>query len=272
MKNRRKLLKKIMKAIAQMGEEKYFHIREFKYIWFAKDGEYGGCGHFKFDLKGTPLEKAEPLTYLAPMISKEAMLAALQEMIDRPGQASILDDKKGFLSAEEIEDYLFGPQVDSYNRLFKFFEIEDLIQPELYGHTLKRVYHNSVKMYRYRDELRRAFQQAPQEGLMNEAEESLLDSLGDKITIYRAMSAKENELQDFGVSWSLYEDIALEVGKYCFESIWESARFFVKELKVSKADIYAFFNERNMHEVVYVQQEIPGKELLITHLDKSQLK
>ena len=272
MKNRKKLLKKIKKSIAQMSKEKYFHIREFKFIWFAKDGEYGGCGHYRFNLKGTPLEKAEPLTYLAPMASKEAMLAAIQEMIDQSEEASNLIGKKGLLSAEEITDHLFGPHADVYNRLFKFFEIEDLIQAELYGQILRRIYHNSVKKYRYRSELRSAFQKVSQQDVMTKEEEDILNNLDERVTVYRAMSAKENELGDYGVSWTLYEDIALQVGKHCFESIWEPARFLVKKMEVSKADLYAFFNKRNAYEVIYVQQEIPSTELHITLLDKSQLK
>ena len=272
MKARKKLLKEIKKSLSKMSDEKYYQIKEYKYIWFAKDGEYGGCSHYKFNLTATPLEKAEPLTYLAPMASKQVMLAALQEMIDQLGQASDLDNKKGFLSAGKIEDHLFILYADNYNRLFKFFEIENLIQPELYGQTLRRVYHNSVKKYHYRSELRRAFQKVPQQDVMTKEEEDNLNNLDERVTIYRAMSAKENELEDYGVSWTLYKDIAFELGQYCFNSIWKQAGFFVKELEVPKADLYALFNERNMHEVVYVQQEIPGQELIVTLLDKSQLK
>lgn len=272
MKNRKKLLKKIKKSIAQMSEEKYFHIREYKYIWMAKNGEYGGHSHYKFNLAGTPLEKAEPLTYLAPMASKEAMLAAIQEMIDQSEQQSNLTDTERDWSQEEVENHLFGTHADQYNRLSKFFQIENHIPVELYGQTLRRIYHNTTKKYRYRDELRGAFQKVLQEDLMTKEEEDLLSNLDERVTIYRAMSAKENEQEDYGVSWSLHEDIALEVGKYCFDSIWEHAGFFIKELEVSKADLYALFNERNMHEVVYVQPEIPEKGLIVTLLDKSQQK
>ena len=266
MENEKKLLKKIKESLGHMSEEKYYHIREFKYIWFAKDGEYGGCGHYKLNLMGTPLEKAEPLTYLAPMASKKAMIAAIQKTIDQLGQASQLIDKKSYLSTKELEDHLFGPHADNYNRLFKFFEIEDFIRPQQFGSVLRKVYHDSVKKYRYRYELRKAFLKAPKYEVMTEAEKNYWYKLDERVTIFRAMSSKENDLEDYGVSWTLYEEIALEIGKICFDNIWDQAEFLVKKIDVAKTDLRAYFNERNMGEVVYVQNEIPDQTLDITLL------
>lgn len=268
MKTRKELLNKIKESIAQISEEKYNHIREYRYIWFAKNGEYGGCGHYKLNLEGTPLEKAEPLTYLAPMASKKVMIAAIQEMIDRLGETSHLTDQKKIISLEKIEEHLFGAHADRYNRLSKFFEIEERIHPEFYGQTLKKVYHDSIKKYRYRDELRKAFQKAPRQGLMTKDEEEVLNNLDDQVTIYRALSTKENELKDYGVSWTLYEDIATQIGHHCFGNIWEQARFFTKKIEVAKGDLHAFFNQRNMWEVIYVQQDTPPQEFEITLLQK----
>ena len=267
-----KTLRRIVESLTKMSEEKYHQIREYKFIWFAKDGEYGGCSHYKLKLEGTPLERAEPLIYLAPMVSKKAMISGVKEMIVRLGEVPDLADKKRVLSTEVIEDHLFGPHADVYNRFFKFFEIEDFIPPEHYGPILRRVYSDSLKKYHYRNDLRRAFQKVLLQSVMTEEEEDFLSNLDEQVTIYRVMSKKENELEDYGVSWTLYEDIALQVGKHCFESIWDQAGFLVKKMEVAKTDLRAYFNERNMREVVYVQQEIPDQTLKITFLKKSEQK
>ena len=83
--------------------------------------------------------------------------------------------------------------------------------------------------------------------MMNEDERETLESMPDKLTVYRG------GMDDKGFSWTLNKDTA----KW-FAKRWDSHNYYpisvpsVFEKEINKVDVLAYLDDRNEQEILYI--------------------
>jgi hypothetical protein len=146
----------------------------------------------------------------------------------------------------------------SLDKIEKFLEFENLIESDKeYWEQLRECYINSDNNFRYLGEIKRLFnsKRNKREFIMSSAESEILNKLPNNITIYRGMTTIENESGDYGISWTLNEDIANSFAR-TFIRNYETNHMthMVKKMTVEKRNIVAYFDERSEEEVIYIPQ------------------
>lgn len=56
------------------------------------------------------------------MLTKENTIKTLKAKIEACSKGFLMEEKKGYVSQQDIEDYVFGQFSDVYNRLSRFYE------------------------------------------------------------------------------------------------------------------------------------------------------
>jgi hypothetical protein len=87
--------------------------------------------------------------------------------------------------------------------------------------------------------------------LMNNREQKLLNSLPEKVNVYRAMSVEEAEGGKYRLSWTLDLEIA-EKFVDRNEMIY-GTDMTIRKMEIAKKDIIAVFLDRKEQEVIYIQ-------------------
>jgi hypothetical protein len=87
------------------------------------------------------------------------------------------------------------------------------------------------------------------EQLMNVEEREHLVSLPETFTIYRAMSIKEFDSQNYRFSWTLNEDVASKFAR-TNKMIYDQETKVV-QITAQKEFVIAYFNERDEEEIIY---------------------
>ena len=159
------------------------------------------------------------------------------------------------MNKEDIDKLIFGIGVNSYNRFQTFLDNKSKFKEKYYWYALKTAYSNSDNLFRYKNEIKEAFNsnEVDRTSLMEKQELKYFNRLSNKITIYRGMTLLELESEEFGVSWSLKEDIA-SFFAYTYQrnmSTNHHKKVVCKKI-VDKEKIIAFFNDREEFEVIYL--------------------
>lgn len=155
----------------------------------------------------------------------------------------------------EIDNILLGIGVNSYNRFETFINLIPQLSGKSYWYALRNSYVKSDNLYKYRELIKNCFlKNEPQkEHLMSLEEKEYLNSLPEQITIYRGMTKKELRSKEFGCSWSLKKETA-EFFAFEYFRNYDTRHLqkTVKEMKIDKSEVTAFFNERNEFEIIYI--------------------
>ena len=85
---------------------------------------------------------------------------------------------------------------------------------------------------------------------MSEEERQFLAQLPESITIYRGGSLAEHKSKKYGISWSLGKKIAEQFADV--KVIIDKKEMMVIEKQINKADVIAYFNERQEEEIIYI--------------------
>lgn len=140
-----------------------------------------------------------------------------------------------------------------------FSSIKPIIKGKKYWYALRKAFTMSDNLYHYRHDVRLAFlSKEPQiEYLMTDKEKIYLNTLPEKITIYRAMTENEFKQKDFGISWTLKKDIAeFFVNSYNRNYETNHLKSLIHETIIDKNQVTAFFNDRNEFEIIYIKKEM----------------
>lgn len=171
-------------------------------------------------------------------------------------QINIVENKTAFvkwknLMAEQIDNaesvyHIYWLLNDAY-ALYFFDYISELLSPQDYSQLLASTWINSeyanCDANINKKELLKHFQNADKQYLLKEEELKVLQSLEDKVTIYRGVTPyNKNNIK--ALSWTLDFDTAR----------WFANRFRSKgkvySATIDKSHIYAYFNGKNESEVI----------------------
>lgn len=173
---------------------------------------------------------------------------------------------KSLETKNDVNKYLFGPCFNSQNIFEGYLDIENNINKKLRAYALITAYISADNTYMWRKEVKNAFRKidAPQNFIMNQDELLILESLPDKVTIYRGMTEKERKSGDFGVGWTLDKKIA-DFFAYTYNRNSSTAHLAktVHSLVIHKKNIITFSNERNERTVFYVHKKQNGLHNII---------
>lgn len=93
-------------------------------------------------------------------------------------------------------------------------------------------------------------ERAFREKLMSEEEKQFLAQLPETLTIYRGGSLAEHKSKKYGISWSLDKKIAEQFADT--KAIRDKKEMMVIEKQINKADVIAYFKERQEEEIIYI--------------------
>ena len=151
-----------------------------------------------------------------------------------------------------IDDFLLS-NAGSFRRFELFHQYKDRVTATVYWHGLATAYTDSDNLYHYREEVRECFSsQTPyRHNLMNKKEKAYLASLGDRVTIYRAMTLEEEESGEYGISWTLKYDVA-EFFKNDYQRNYSTAELerTIVSMEIDTDRVIALFLGRDEHEVI----------------------
>lgn len=165
--------------------------------------------------------------------------------------------------ADKIRGIFCGIEFNHSNRMDKFIEMHIALTDKEYWKALNNAWTMSDNTYRYRDILKSLFasQRPHREYLMNIRERQYIDSLPDKIIIYRAMTVDEYISKKYGISWTSKKDIAeFFHSKYQRNYDTENNPKTIITKRIEKKDVIAFFNERKEYEIIYLSNEKNNKK------------
>lgn len=250
------IIEKIINSLEDMSENQYNQFRQFKFIQFNQEGSFIGGSHYEFTESPFPDICKGKIYNIVPMNSQTDLIGNLKYNLNNPDEKKGIEDPEKHLGKNEIENYIFGMHSDSYNRLSRFYDVESKINPNDYEDIFRRVYSSSWKNYHYRRELRHTFSiKISSEEIMTEDEAQVIRALPEKIIVYRVMSRKEAESNDYGVSWTLWRNVAEQLGEMYFSDIYVHSGFQILELEIYKSEIVAFFNDYRTMEIIYLHKD-----------------
>jgi hypothetical protein len=144
----------------------------------------------------------------------------------------------------------------SNDKIEKFIQFKHLyIQPEHYWQGLRSCYDHSNNNHHLLDQIKALFNtnKPNRNSMMTHKELKFLNSLDDKITIYRGMSQIEADNKKYGLSWTLDKAIAEKFANGYIHN-YNSYRLdkTVVELVIDKKDVVAYFDGREEKEIIYI--------------------
>jgi hypothetical protein len=155
--------------------------------------------------------------------------------------------KRNELSYDDL--FLSAPTSD---KIKLFVENADTFSDEEYWRELASAYimQNYKKIpYKTYYKLFTA-ERAYREKLMSDEEREFLTKLPDTITIYRGGSLAENKSKKYGISWSLNKKIAEQFADV--KGKRDGKEMILIEKQINKADVIAYFKEREEEEIIYI--------------------
>lgn len=146
---------------------------------------------------------------------------------------------------------------DDATRFGLFSNLALLLSNKGYWYALGQAYTGSDWLDQVPNEWKRLFfssSKPHREFLMSEGEQNFYNSLPRRFRIYRGMSTRERDSDDFGISWTLSEERAnFFANDYLRHAV--NYEKVVHCIELNREDIIAYFNGRGEEEVIY----IPGK-------------
>lgn len=138
-----------------------------------------------------------------------------------------------------------------------FFHILDnyKLDKSLISYAFKEAYIDSDNLFKHKLRIKEllANSKIDLRQLMSRNEREILNTLPNRVKIYRGMTISEKESDDFGISWTLdQERAAFFVFKYQRNYSTDQLKKTVHQLEVRKEDILALFNDREEIEIIYL--------------------
>ncbi|MCW9705815.1 hypothetical protein [Fodinibius salsisoli] len=164
-------------------------------------------------------------------------------------------DEKDQLTDDEISKFCIGIGVDDSNRFDNFLEIAPKLSDQQYWNWLPQFYTCTDNTYRYKNIIKTVFgsNRSKKKYLMTDEEREFLNNLDDKITIYRGMTVQERDSDEFGISWTLDEEVAkFYRDDYRRNYATANKTKCIVQKTINKSDVVAYLNERNEQEVIYL--------------------
>jgi hypothetical protein len=162
------------------------------------------------------------------------------------GQANYQYEVKKKLVEEALEKKNYKSFVWLHERPYRleaFAQIEQLLDDKEYWSLLGQIWTDTENGWAHLAQWKKFFKsdRAHRNYLMDWDEQMALDSLADRVTIYRGC---QKGLNENGISWTLKRD----------KAEWFATRFGkdgkVLEMRINKSRILALFTGRNEYEVV----------------------
>ncbi len=161
------------------------------------------------------------------------------------------------MTEEEIDNLLFGIEVNSENRFQAFISNVKLFKEKQYWQALKLAYTCSDNLFQYKGLVKAAFlkDEPFREALMDETELSFIKSLPEEFSLYRGMTKDELKSGNLGVSWTLKEQVA-EFFAFTYRRNFDTRGLekIVYSVSVKKSDIIAVFLDREEEEIIYIHK------------------
>ena len=158
------------------------------------------------------------------------------------------------LTKEEIDFIVFRCS-NSLNRFEYFLSLRRYLYGDVYWYALRNAYVSSDDLYRFSKLVKECFssEHKGKENLMVPHEIETLNSLPEKVIIYRGMALAEKRSKNFGVSWTLKKEVA-DFFAHEYRRNFDTAllKKTVHSVKIEKTKIIAFFNGREESEVIIV--------------------
>lgn len=160
------------------------------------------------------------------------------------------------ITESEIDDILFGVEVDSFTRFQTFIKLMPKLKGKSYWYALRNSYDMSDNLFEYSGIVKGCFlKNEPQrEYLMLPDEMEYFKTLPEQITIYRGMTEKELKQKSFGCSWTLKKEVA-EFFAYTYQRNFatKNLKKVVHEMIINKSEVIGFFNGRNEFEIIFIK-------------------
>jgi len=256
----KKLLKKkeIKLWIDELVKERIFLILD------RFNGEFEKSFYFVelLDAPFIPLETKKALS--AEYTKRGLMLKGVAiNLNNKDALISIINDHKKKIAdelrkegpLEWIDSELFGIGVDSYNRMDKFLELIPQLSDIEYWYGLYEAYTSSDNTYRFGKELKKLFtaDRGSKEYIMTEDDRNKLQKFPPKLIIYRAMTIREFNNKDFGVSWTLNSKKAeYFANEYPRNHSTNNEKSIIHSIEIDKKDIIAYWTDREEDEIIVV--------------------
>lgn len=153
------------------------------------------------------------------------------------------------ITFDEIDNIIV--MIGSENRMAFGLKLLNFLKGKHYWYALRNSYDSGDDLYEYRKRIKIAFlsKEPFRETLMEEDERKYLESLPDKLTIYRGMTLQEKEQSSFGCSWSLKKEVA-EFFAFTYGRNYATQHLekVVHLLSIDKTDAIAYLGGRNEFE------------------------
>jgi len=166
---------------------------------------------------------------------------------------------ESFFKVKNIDLLSQLSMVSSEDRMEKFFEIEPfLLTDEMYWSYLGGAYTTSSNNQKHSRKIKKAFasNKKNRELVMSKEDRIAFNKLPQNLTIYRGMSVKEKESGDFGISWTLNQEVAKKFADryiHNYDSIEEEHTLL--KLVVNKKDVIAYFPSFDEEEIIYIHEK-----------------
>ncbi len=170
----------------------------------------------------------------------------------------LIDTKTPSSFRKELVDEVFTC-TDSVTHMPFFLEICAFLSDKEYWYALRKYYNCSDNLYHCSKQMKEAFQmpRKHRDLLMGVESRRFLETLPEQVTIYRAMTVKEFESGDFGVSWTLDKNVAMFFkDKYMRDTNTGGTPKMVHSLIIPKDKIIAYWNDMKEQVVIYIHQPI----------------
>lgn len=149
--------------------------------------------------------------------------------------------------------------MNRFDKFFEYYKNDEFSYPEFwYGFQI--AYSDSDDLYKWTPAIKGLLKSKKdieyeqiRYYMMNESELAYYEELPERVTVYRGMTLDEYNSGDFGVSWSLKEEIAKYFAfDYPRNYSTNHLKKMVHSIEVSKENILALLNERDEFEVLVI--------------------
>lgn len=156
-------------------------------------------------------------------------------------------------SWRKVGAILMRPGIDSFNRMDEFLSIQDTLTHQEYWYGLQFAYTGSDNLFHLSRRVKKAFYSSrPLKEYMMDAEElEHFKNLPKQVQVYRGMTEAEFESGNFGVGWSLRQDVAeFFAYKYIRNVSTSHMPKVVVTASISNEYVLGYLNGRNEDELI----------------------
>lgn len=168
-------------------------------------------------------------------------------------------------SWQKVGAILMRPGIDSFNRMDEFLSIQNTLTHQEYWYGLQFAYTCSDNLFHLSRKVKKAFYSTRplREYMMDTEELELFKSLPKQVKIYRGMTEAEYESGNFGIGWSLRQDVA-EFFAYKYIRNFSTSQLpkVVLSASISSEYVIGYLNGRNEDELIIRSEMVDSFELV----------